>query len=160
MFAFAVVQTKVISCNSANKSCLLQVVHTKAITALTQFYDFCHLQLNTHLASWCHLIIILCFVNLFKKPSGKLADISISGDELKNMKNSALNFELTEVILLLWCLAPIVNTDCSLYLYTLLICCKNCFIYGTYEWLVLELSRMPSVYQCYLLHDNQIVLFL
>ena len=33
-------QTKVIFCNSANKSCLLQVVHTKAIAALTQFCDF------------------------------------------------------------------------------------------------------------------------
>ena len=40
MFSIAVVQTKVISCNSANKSCLLQVVHTKAIAALTQFCDF------------------------------------------------------------------------------------------------------------------------
>ena len=38
--SIAVVQTKVISCNSANKSCLLQVVHTKAIAALTQFCDF------------------------------------------------------------------------------------------------------------------------
>ena len=33
-------QTKVISCNSANKSCIFQVVHTKAIAALTQFCDF------------------------------------------------------------------------------------------------------------------------
>ena len=40
MFSIVVVQTKVISCNSANKSCLLQVVHTKAIAALTQFCDF------------------------------------------------------------------------------------------------------------------------
>ena len=40
MCLIAVVQTKVISCNSANKSCLLQVVHTKAIAALTQFCDF------------------------------------------------------------------------------------------------------------------------
>ena len=40
MLSIAVVQTKVISCNSANKSCLLQVVHTKAIAALTQFCDF------------------------------------------------------------------------------------------------------------------------
>ena len=38
--SIAVVQTKDISCNSANKSCLLQVVHTKAIAALTQFCDF------------------------------------------------------------------------------------------------------------------------
>ena len=28
------------SCNSANKSCILQVVHTKAIAASTQFCDF------------------------------------------------------------------------------------------------------------------------
>ena len=40
MFSIAVVQTKVISCNSAKKNCLLQVVHTKAIAALTQFCDF------------------------------------------------------------------------------------------------------------------------
>ena len=40
MFSIAVVQTKVICCNSANNSCLLQVMHTKAITALTQFCDF------------------------------------------------------------------------------------------------------------------------
>jgi len=36
-----VVQTKVIKCSNADKSCLLQVVHTKAIAALTQFCDFC-----------------------------------------------------------------------------------------------------------------------
>ena len=40
MFSIAVVQTKPISCNSANKSCLLQLVHTKAIAASTQFCDF------------------------------------------------------------------------------------------------------------------------
>ena len=40
MLSIAVLQTKVISCNSANKSCLLQVVHTKAIAALTQFCNF------------------------------------------------------------------------------------------------------------------------
>ena len=40
IFSIAVVQAKVISCKSANKSCLLQVVHTKAITAMTQFCDF------------------------------------------------------------------------------------------------------------------------
>ena len=45
MFSIAVVQTKIISCNSANKSCLLQVVHTKAIAALTQFCDFLNLPL-------------------------------------------------------------------------------------------------------------------
>ena len=33
-------QTKVINCNIANKSCLLQPVHTKAIAASTQFCDF------------------------------------------------------------------------------------------------------------------------
>ena len=41
MFSIAEMQTKVIFCNIANKSCLLQVVHTKAIAALTQFCDFC-----------------------------------------------------------------------------------------------------------------------
>ena len=40
MFSIAEVQTLVICCNSANKTCLLQAVHTKAIAALTQFYDF------------------------------------------------------------------------------------------------------------------------
>ena len=40
MFSIAVVQTKVISCNSANKSFIWQEVHTKAIAALTQFCDF------------------------------------------------------------------------------------------------------------------------
>ena len=36
----AVMQTKVINCNIANKSCLLQLVHTKAIAASMQFCDF------------------------------------------------------------------------------------------------------------------------
>ena len=40
MFSIAVVQKKNISCHCANKSCLLQVVHTKAIAALTQLCDF------------------------------------------------------------------------------------------------------------------------
>jgi len=44
MFSTAEGQTKVINCNSANKSFLLQVVHTKAIAALTQFSDFCQAQ--------------------------------------------------------------------------------------------------------------------
>ena len=55
MFSIVVVQTKVISCNSANKSCLLQVVHTKAIAALTQFCDFFHI-------SAIHLIILKSIV--------------------------------------------------------------------------------------------------
>ena len=40
IFSVAEGQTIVINCNSANKSCLLQVVHTKAIAALTQSCDF------------------------------------------------------------------------------------------------------------------------
>ena len=36
MFSIALVQTKDIGCNSVNKSWLLQVVHTKAMGALTQ----------------------------------------------------------------------------------------------------------------------------
>ena len=40
MFSVAEVQAKVFNCHSTNKSCLLQVVHTKAIAALTQFCDF------------------------------------------------------------------------------------------------------------------------
>ena len=40
MFLIAEVQTKVINYNCAKKSCLLQVVRTKAIVALTQFCDF------------------------------------------------------------------------------------------------------------------------
>ena len=40
MFSIALVQTKLISCNSADKKGLLQVVHTKAIAALMQFCDF------------------------------------------------------------------------------------------------------------------------
>ena len=40
MFSIAVVQTKIISCNSANTSCLLQVVHTKAFATVMQFCDF------------------------------------------------------------------------------------------------------------------------
>ena len=40
MFSIAEVQTKDINCISANKSCLLQVVPTKAIAALTQFCYF------------------------------------------------------------------------------------------------------------------------
>ena len=47
MFSVAVVQTKVISRNSANKSGLLQVVHAKAIAALTQFCDFFHSIVNS-----------------------------------------------------------------------------------------------------------------
>ena len=47
MFSIAEVQTLVICCNSANKSCLLQVVHTKAIAALTQFCDFFHSIVNS-----------------------------------------------------------------------------------------------------------------
>ena len=46
MFSVAEVQTKVINCNSANKSCLLQVVRTKAIAALTQFCDFLYMHDN------------------------------------------------------------------------------------------------------------------
>ena len=53
MLSIAVVQTKVISCNSANKSCLLQVVHTKAIAALTQFCDFLISNASTLLAFFC-----------------------------------------------------------------------------------------------------------
>ena len=34
--SIAEVQTKVINCNSSNISCFLQVVHTKAIVALTK----------------------------------------------------------------------------------------------------------------------------
>ena len=40
MFSNAEGQAKVINCNSANKSCLLQDVHTKAIAASTHFCDF------------------------------------------------------------------------------------------------------------------------
>ena len=40
IFSVAEGQTIDINCNSANKSCLLQVVHIKAIAALTQFCDF------------------------------------------------------------------------------------------------------------------------
>ena len=40
MFSIAEVEIKFIDCNSENKSCLLQVVHTKAIAALTQFAIF------------------------------------------------------------------------------------------------------------------------
>ena len=40
MFSIAEVQTKVINWNGTNKSCLLQIVHTKAIAALAQFCDF------------------------------------------------------------------------------------------------------------------------
>ena len=47
MFSIAEVQTKAINCSSANKSCLLQVVHTKAIAALPQFCDFLNLNALT-----------------------------------------------------------------------------------------------------------------
>ena len=40
MFSIVVVQTKVISYNSANKSSLLQIVHKKAIADLIQFCIF------------------------------------------------------------------------------------------------------------------------
>ena len=36
----ATVQTKVVNCNNAYKSCHLLCLHTKAIAALTQFCDF------------------------------------------------------------------------------------------------------------------------
>ena len=38
--SIAIVQTKVVYCNNADKSCNLQFLHTKAIAALTQFCDF------------------------------------------------------------------------------------------------------------------------
>ena len=46
-FLLAVVQTKVINFSSANKSCLLQVVHTKALTQfcdpfLVSFFQICN----------------------------------------------------------------------------------------------------------------------
>lgn len=44
-FSIAILQTKVDNCNNANKSCHLQLLHAKAIAALTQFCDFCF-QLN------------------------------------------------------------------------------------------------------------------
>ena len=40
MFSIAEGQTKVINGKSENKSYLLQILHTKAIAALTQFCDF------------------------------------------------------------------------------------------------------------------------
>ena len=39
---------------SANKSCLLQVVHTKAIAALTQFCDFCLIINEIALSTACY----------------------------------------------------------------------------------------------------------
>ena len=59
MVSIAVVQTKDISCNSANKSYLLQVVHTKAITALTQFGDF--LSSGTFKPLYVSLLVCLSF---------------------------------------------------------------------------------------------------
>ena len=53
MFSIAEVQTKVINCNSAIKSCLLQVMHTKAIAALTQFCDFFYSWDALQLANLC-----------------------------------------------------------------------------------------------------------
>ena len=44
----AVVQTKVVNCNSANKSCLFHRLHTKAITASTQFCDYFHPDHQNH----------------------------------------------------------------------------------------------------------------
>ena len=38
--SIVVVHTKIIKCKSASKSCPLQVVHTKAFSALAQFCDF------------------------------------------------------------------------------------------------------------------------
>ena len=38
--SIAVVHAKVINCKSGSEICLLQIVHTKAIAALTQFCDF------------------------------------------------------------------------------------------------------------------------
>ena len=56
--SIAIVQTKVINCNSANKSCLFQVVHTKAIAALTQFCDFSSLDFETFV--FCFICVMLC----------------------------------------------------------------------------------------------------
>ena len=53
MFSIAVVQTKVITCNSANKGCLFQVVRTKAVAALTQFCDFQTYQLTNEVTLRC-----------------------------------------------------------------------------------------------------------
>ena len=60
MFSIAEVQTKVINCNSANKSCLLQVVHTKAIAALTQFCDFCSTLLVAQIVQLWIVIRLIC----------------------------------------------------------------------------------------------------
>ena len=71
MFSIVVVQTKVISCNSANKSCLLQVVHPKDIAALTQFCDFyvsCFnfvsksQMLKNHNDHFCNNYELICFL--------------------------------------------------------------------------------------------------
>ena len=39
MFSVAEVQAKVFNCHSTNKSCLLQVVHTKAMAAILRFLE-------------------------------------------------------------------------------------------------------------------------
>ena len=50
----AVMQTKVINCNSSNKGCLFQVMHTKAVAALTKFCDFSHI---TIFSNNCHTVL-------------------------------------------------------------------------------------------------------
>ena len=70
IFSIAEVQTLVICCNSANKSCLLQVVHTKAITALTQFCDFFNCSLTYILGRWLlktlRIFSPICEVDILK----------------------------------------------------------------------------------------------
>ena len=55
----AVVRTKVINCNSANKSCLLQVVHTKVITVLTQFCDYYLLNSTFSYINSCQIMYLI-----------------------------------------------------------------------------------------------------
>ena len=47
--SISTVQTRVINCNNAYKSCHLQFLHTEAIAALTQFFDFCKYQVQVRL---------------------------------------------------------------------------------------------------------------
>ena len=52
--------TKVIICNSSKQNCLLQLVHTTAITALTYFFTFFHTCVLLHYVN----IVDICFPNM------------------------------------------------------------------------------------------------
>ena len=92
MFSIAEGQAKVINCNSANKSCLLQVVHTKAITALTQFCDYFYRQLKERLLS---VALIVCLaLAIFYFPTNIVQNLVWNQNMFMKFPNPSLTLSL------------------------------------------------------------------